>query len=53
MLTVLIIIVLWSGIVTYHYMPNTRRRVKVATCLRGSIFLLVQRRVHKLAYLIT
>jgi hypothetical protein len=38
MLTVVIIIVLWSGIVTYNYMSNSRTRVKGTTGLRGSIF---------------
>lgn len=54
MLNVLITIVLWSGIVTYNYMPtcNIRRRVKGVTCLRGSIFDLY-REEYKSAYLTT
>jgi len=53
MLTVLIIIVLWSGIVTYNYMPNTRRRVKGVTRLRGSIFDLYIEENNKPAHLTT
>jgi len=55
MLTVLITIVLWSGNVTYNYMPtcNIRRRVKVVTCLRGSIFYLYREEYNKSAYLTT